>query len=185
MKIKPIAADIYADEPDRQLPRRDRVAVQASDRPMQRWSLDFMSDQLADHRRFRVLNVVDDHCRLCPGQIVDVSITGTRVARFLDELALEFGLPEEIVLDNGPEGTSRAMFDGRSVPASGCDSSNHASPSRTPTSSPSTASSGTSASTCTVSGLSRTPAKRSGAGGTTTTPRASTRRSDTCHPSSS
>jgi hypothetical protein len=31
--------------------------------------------------------------------------------RFLDELALEFGLPEEIVLDNGPEGTSRAMFE--------------------------------------------------------------------------
>jgi putative transposase len=44
-------------------------------------------------------------------QIVDVSITGARVARFLDELALEFGLPEEIVLDNGPEGTSRAMFE--------------------------------------------------------------------------
>lgn len=95
----------------RKLPRRDRVAVQAPDRPMQRWSLDFMSDQLADHRRFRVLNVVDDHCRLCPGQIVDVSITGARVARFLDELGLEFGLPEEIVLDNGPEGTSRAMFE--------------------------------------------------------------------------
>lgn len=95
----------------RKLPRRDRVAVQAPDRPMQRWSLDFMSDQLADHRRFRVLNVVDDHCRLCPGKIVDVSISGARVARFLDELALEFGLPEEIVLDNGPEGTSRAMFE--------------------------------------------------------------------------
>jgi putative transposase len=42
---------------------------------------------------------------------VDVSITGARVARFLDEFALEFGLPEEIVLDNGPEGTSRAMVE--------------------------------------------------------------------------
>ena len=95
----------------RKLPRRDRVAPEVPDRPMQRWSLDFISDQLADHRRFRVLNVVDDHCRLCPGQIVDLSIPGARVARFLDELGLEFGLPEEIVLDNGPEGTSRAMFD--------------------------------------------------------------------------
>jgi putative transposase len=91
--------------------KHKRFAIQAPDRPMQRWSLDFMSDQLADHRRFRVLNVVDDHCRLCPGQIVDVSITGARVARFLDELALKFGLPEEIVLDNGPEGTSRAMLE--------------------------------------------------------------------------
>lgn len=54
------------------LPRRDRVAAQVPERPMQRWSLDFMSDQLADHRRFRVLNIVDDHNRFCPGQIVDL-----------------------------------------------------------------------------------------------------------------
>ena len=78
---------------------------------MQRWSLDFVSDQFADCRRFRVLNIVDDHSRFCPGQIVDVSISGARVARYLDDLALLHGLPEEIVLDNGPEGTSRAMFD--------------------------------------------------------------------------
>jgi hypothetical protein len=164
---------------------------------MQRWSLDFMSDQLADHRRFRVLNVVDDHCRRCPGQIVDVSITGARVASFLDALALEFGLPEEIVLDNGPEGTCRAMFEwsertgvrlvrGALEPVALRRSpSNRASPFRTPTASPSTAGSGTNASTCTGFGLSRTPATRSGAGGTTTTPRARTRRSDTSHRSSS
>ncbi len=95
----------------RKLPRRDRIAPQAPERPMQRWSLDFVSDQLADCRRFRVLNIVDDHSRFCPGQIVDVSISGARVARHLDDLALLHGLPEEIVLDNGPEGTSRAMFD--------------------------------------------------------------------------
>ncbi len=95
----------------RKLPRRDRVAPQVPERPMQRWSLDFVSDQLADCRRFRVLNIVDDHSRLCPGQIVDVSISGARVARYLDDLALLHGLPEEIVIDNGPEGTSRAMFE--------------------------------------------------------------------------
>ncbi len=59
----------------------------------------------------RSLNIVSDHNRFCPSQIVDVSIPGARVARFLDDLALRFGLPEEIVLDNGPEGTSKAMFD--------------------------------------------------------------------------
>ena len=48
---------------------------------------------------------------MCPGQIVDLSITGARLARFLDSLAPTWGLPEEIVLDNGPEGTGRAMFD--------------------------------------------------------------------------
>jgi putative transposase len=95
----------------RKLPRRDRIAPQLPERPMQRWSLDFIGDQLADCRRFRVLNIVDDHSRFCPGQIVDTSISGARLARFLDDLALLHGLPEEIVLDNGPEGTSRAMFD--------------------------------------------------------------------------
>jgi putative transposase len=49
--------------------------------------------------------------RFCPGQIVDLSISGARVARYLDELGERLGLPEEIVLDNGPEGTSRAMFE--------------------------------------------------------------------------
>ncbi|TDX31374.1 IS3 family transposase [Rhodovulum visakhapatnamense] len=78
----------------RRLPRRDRVAPQVPERPMQRWSMDFVGDQLADCRRFRVLNIVDDPSRFCPGQIVDVSIPGARVARFLDDLALRFGLPE-------------------------------------------------------------------------------------------
>ena len=78
---------------------------------MQRWSLDFIGDQLVDYRRFRVLNIVDDHSRSCPGRIVDGSISGARMARFRDDLALRHGLPEEIVLDNGPEGASRAMFD--------------------------------------------------------------------------
>lgn len=95
----------------RKLPRRDRVVIAVPERPMQRWSLDFMSDQLADYRRFRILNVVDDHSKVCPGQIVDLSIPGARLVRFLDELGQRSGLPEEIVLDNGPEGTSRAMFD--------------------------------------------------------------------------
>lgn len=95
----------------RKLPRRDRIAPQVPERPMQRWSLDFMSDQLADYRRYRILNIVDDHSRVCPGQIVDLSIPGIRLARFLDDLAPRWGLPEEIILDNGPEGTSRAMFE--------------------------------------------------------------------------
>lgn len=95
----------------RKLPRRDRIEPVVPERPMQRWSLDFMGDQPADYRRFRVLNIVDDHSRFCPGQIVDVSITGARLARYLDDLALLHGHLEEIILDNGTEGTGRAMFE--------------------------------------------------------------------------
>lgn len=36
-----------------------------------------------------------------------MSFTGARLARYLADLALFHGLPDEIILDNGPEGTSR------------------------------------------------------------------------------
>jgi len=75
-----------------------------------RWSMDFVADQLANGRRFRVLNVVDDHSREMVGQLTSFSITGHQVARFLDQLREVRGLPDEIVCDNGTEFTSKAMF---------------------------------------------------------------------------
>ena len=74
----------------------------------QRWSIDFVSDQLANARRFRVLNIVDDYSRECVSQIVDFSISGQRLAREFDRLTRQ--LPKTIVCDNGPEFTSKAMF---------------------------------------------------------------------------
>ena len=74
-----------------------------------RWSMDFVSDYLQDGRRFRALNLVDDFSSECPGIAVGISIPGECVARFLDMVALERGYPEAIVMDNGPEFTSRAM----------------------------------------------------------------------------
>lgn len=69
-----------------------------------------MYDQLADGRRFRVLNIVDDYSRRCIGQIIDTSISGERLVRYFDELSPTEKLPKTIVLDNGPEITSKAMF---------------------------------------------------------------------------
>lgn len=89
---------------------RPRVPLEVPIKPNQRWSLDFVHDQLADGRRIRVLNVVDDYSRVCLGQLVDLSISGARLARFLTELGAERGLPSRIVMDNGPEMTSKAMF---------------------------------------------------------------------------
>lgn len=74
----------------------------------ERWSMDFVSDQLANGRRFRVLNIVDDFSRELVLQIVDFSISGQRVANELDRLARP--LPNTIVCDNGPEFTSKAMY---------------------------------------------------------------------------
>lgn len=89
---------------------RPRVPMELPTHPNERWSADFVHDQLADGRRFRVLNIVDDYSRVCVGQLVDLSISGERMARFLNQLAETRGLPDTLVIDNGPELTSKAMF---------------------------------------------------------------------------
>ncbi len=76
----------------------------------QRWSMDFVSDQLSNGRRFRILNVVDDYSREVIGQLVSVSISGRLVARFLNNLIEERNKPTKIICDNGSEFTSKAMF---------------------------------------------------------------------------
>lgn len=81
----------------------------AAQRPNQRWSLDFVSDQLADGRRFRVLNIVDDFTRECLAVEVDTSLTGQRVARVLERVCAVRGHPERLVSDNGPEFTGHAV----------------------------------------------------------------------------
>jgi len=78
--------------------------------PNQRWSLDFVHDQMASGRRFRVLNVVDDVTRECLAAVPDTSISGRRVVRELTELIARRGKPGMIVSDNGTELTSNAVL---------------------------------------------------------------------------
>jgi putative transposase len=78
--------------------------------PNQRWSLDFIHDQLTDGRRLRILAVVDDCTRQCLALIADTSISGRRVARELDNLIRQWGRPSTIVSDNGTELTSNAIL---------------------------------------------------------------------------
>ncbi|PHR12968.1 MAG: IS3 family transposase [Sphingopyxis sp.] len=78
--------------------------------PNQRWSLDFVHDQMASGRRFRVLNIVDDVTRECLAAVPDTSISGRRVVRELAELIAERGKPGMIVSDNGTELTSNAVL---------------------------------------------------------------------------
>jgi putative transposase len=76
----------------------------------QRWSLDFVHDQMIDGRRFRILAVVDDCTRECLALVADTSISGRRVARELDKLVVGRARPGAIVSDNGTELTSNAML---------------------------------------------------------------------------
>ncbi len=89
-----------------QMPRQPKPVP---DGPNERWSMDFVHDTLFNGLVFRVLTIVDDHSRECPGLLVERSISGERVARTLDEIAEERGLPAVIVVDNGSEFTSRAL----------------------------------------------------------------------------
>lgn len=60
-----------------------RVQLPLPSRVNERWSLDFVSDQLAHGRVFCTLNIVDDFTRECRAIEVDTPLTGRRVARVL------------------------------------------------------------------------------------------------------
>lgn len=87
-----------------------RAPILVEARVNARWSLDFVHDQMANGRRFRVLNIVDDVTRECLAAIPDTSISGVRVARELTALIGQRGKPGMIVSDNGTEFTSHAIF---------------------------------------------------------------------------
>ena len=93
----------------KKLAARERVQKPAVSAANQRWSMDFMSDQLASGQRFRVLNVVDDFTRECLVMHVGTSITGADVARLLTKVLAERAQPATIVTDNGPEFISKAL----------------------------------------------------------------------------
>jgi putative transposase len=77
----------------------------------QRWSPDFLHDQMVTGRRSRVLNVVDDLTRECLAAVPDTSISGKRVMRELTELIARRGKLGMIVRDNGTELTSSAVLE--------------------------------------------------------------------------
>jgi len=78
--------------------------------PNERWSLDFVSDQLTDGRRLRILCVVDDCTRECLALVADTSLSGGHGARELDQIIVQRGKPKMIVSDNGTEFTSNAIL---------------------------------------------------------------------------
>jgi putative transposase len=86
-----------------------RVVLDKPERVNQHWSMDFVADSLFNGRRLRILTVVDDLSKECPVLEVDHSLTGHRITRVLECIALTRGLPEVITVDNGPEFVSRAM----------------------------------------------------------------------------
>ena len=87
-------------------PRNSKVDVV---RPNQCWSMDFMSDQLFDGKRFRILTAVDNYTRVCPILKAGYHYRAVDVVASLSEIEEEYGLPERICLDNGPEFISKEL----------------------------------------------------------------------------
>jgi transposase InsO family protein len=82
-----------------------------------RWSLDFVTDQLTDARRFRILTVVHDCTRESLGLVADTSLSGTRVARELERLVIERSKPKMVVRAASHGTTSRRASPCRTPPS--------------------------------------------------------------------
>ena len=80
--------------------------------PQERWSMDFVHDQLAEGQPFRVLTVVDQWSRQSPGLEAAQRFSGSDVATVLDRVIGAGRPPRSITVDHGTEFMSRALEDG-------------------------------------------------------------------------
>lgn len=86
-----------------------RILPAPPEAPNERWSMDFVADSLDSGRRFRALTVVDLFTRECLAIEADVGLTGRKVARTLERIAVLRGYPKVITVDNGSEFYSKEM----------------------------------------------------------------------------
>jgi putative transposase len=98
----------------RRKPKRRRAAMARQPRMKltrtnERWTMDFMSDALANGQKLRVLTVLDAYTRECVALEVATHFRGSDVARVLTRVAAHRGRPAVIACDNGTEFTSRAL----------------------------------------------------------------------------
>ena len=90
-------------KPRRRLKRHKPEPLKEPIRPNQVWSMDFMHDQLADGRPYRLFNVIDDYRREGIAIEAGFSLPSIRVIRTLSQLLEWRDKPTVIRCDNGPE----------------------------------------------------------------------------------
>ena len=99
----------------RKKPPRRRVACRKrrmrppATRRNESWSMDFVSDQLFDGRRLRVLTLVDNHTRESLALHVGQRVRGMDVVQVLEQVVDRQGRPASIRVDNSPEFISREL----------------------------------------------------------------------------
>ena len=90
--------------------RLERVPLHQCSRINEVWSLDFVSDSLANGRRYKCLPITDDFSHESVDIAVDHGISGEYVTRVLERAARFRGYPRAVRTDQGPEFTSRAFL---------------------------------------------------------------------------
>ena len=80
-----------------------------SDFPNECWQADMTHVVVADNQVFEVLNVIDDHSRLCVASRAFVTVTSPDVVRTLHTAAATWGYPASLLTDNGAIFTASAV----------------------------------------------------------------------------
>jgi transposase InsO family protein len=90
--------------------RRRRRTYRSFERsaPMKLWQMDVTAKAyLSSGRELRIITVVDDHSRFCLGATVVERTTHRAIASVLLDALGRFGVPDEILTDNGIQFTAR------------------------------------------------------------------------------
>ena len=75
------------------------------------WAYDFVAERTHDGRTLKLLTVVEEYTHECLAIRVERRITANDVLWVLADLFLEYGIPEHIRSDNGPEFVAAAIRD--------------------------------------------------------------------------
>jgi putative transposase len=91
--------------------RPDEPERRVASRPNEVWALDFQFDETADHRRLKLLNIVDEFTREALAMRVGRTCDADAVVATIETLVAERGRPEHLRMDNGPELIAWALRD--------------------------------------------------------------------------
>jgi putative transposase len=95
--------------PRRHVTARRRMERSEALGPNDGWSMDFMSDELFNGQRIRLLTLVDNFTRESLAIEVDAHLGGHRVVAALQHINQGRSLPKTIRVDNGPEFISKVL----------------------------------------------------------------------------
>jgi len=95
--------------PRRHVSSRRRMERVAAIGPNEGWSMDFMSDELCNGQRIRLLTLVDNFTRESLAVEVATHLGGRQVVEVLQLVSRQRSLPKTIRVDNGPEFISKIL----------------------------------------------------------------------------